>query len=112
MGPNARRQLLGDDRLGDVVVGPGFEPGDQIMGIGLGGDDDDRGDALGPQCPAHVETGEIGQAQVEEHEVELALVEQGETCGTVGGLGDVVALVLQGHRQGEADVIVILDEQQ
>ena len=112
MGPNTRRQLLGDDGLGDVVVRSGLEAGNEIVGIGLGGDDDDGSDALGSQGPAHVEARDVGKPKIEEHEVEFALVEQGQTAGTVGRLGDVVTLVLERHRQGEADVIVILDEQQ
>ena len=112
VGPNAGGQLLGDHRLGDVVVGTRLEPGHEVVGVGLGGDDDDRGDALRPQRPAHVEAGQVGQPQIEQHEIELALVEQGQAARPRGGLSDVVALVFESHRQGQADVIVILDEQQ
>ena len=110
--PNARRQLLGDHRFGDVVVSPGFEAGDEVVGVRLRRDDDDRGDALGPQRPTHVESRQIGQTEIEEHEIELALVEQGQSDRAVGSLGDVVALVLQRHREGQTDVIVVFDEQQ
>jgi hypothetical protein len=78
-GPDPCRQLLGDDRLGDVVVGARLETGHHVVGVGLGGDDDDRHDALGAQGPAHVEAGHVGQAQVEQHQVGLVLAERGQT---------------------------------
>ena len=41
-GADARRQLLGLERLGDVVVGARLETGDHVVGVGPGGDHDDR----------------------------------------------------------------------
>ena len=111
-GPDARRQLLGHDRLGDVVVGARLEAGDHVVGVGLGGDDDDRHDARRPQRPAHVEAGHVRQAQVEQHEVGLPLGERGQAGRPVGRLAHPVALVLEGHRQRQADLVVVLDEQQ
>ena len=49
------RQLLRHDRLGDVVVGARLQPGDQVVGIGLGGDDDDRNNARGAQVSTDLE---------------------------------------------------------
>jgi hypothetical protein len=76
--PDASRELLGHDRLGDVVVGAGLEAGHHVVGVGLGGDDDDRHDALGPDEPAHVEPRDVGQAQVEQDEVDVVLAERRE----------------------------------
>ena len=40
--PNPSGQLLDLERLGHVVVGPGLEAGDDVMGIRTGRDHDDR----------------------------------------------------------------------
>ena len=58
-GADAGGKLLGNHRLGHVVVGTGLETGDQVVGIGLGGDDDDRHDAGGPQIATYLETAHI-----------------------------------------------------
>ena len=67
---------------------------------------------VGPQRPAHVEPRHVGQPQVEQHEVGLALGERGQPVGAVGGLADLVALVLERQAQRQADRVVVLDEQQ
>ncbi len=66
----------------------------------------------GPQGPAHVEPGHVGQAQVEQHQVGFPLGEGGQPGRAVGGLAHLVALVLQGHGQRQADLVVVFDEQQ
>ena len=111
-GTDAGRQLLGHHRLGDVVVGAGLQPGDQVVGVGLGGDDDDRHDAVAAQLAAHVEPRQVGQAQVEQDEIRLPLLEQGQAGAAVGRLADLVPLVLEGQGEGDADGVVVLDEQQ
>jgi hypothetical protein len=70
------------------------------------------GTMLGHAAPAHVEARHVGQAQVEQHQVGLPLGEGGQTGLAVGGLADLVPLVLEGQAQGEADPVVVLDEQQ
>ena len=110
-GPHPRRQLLGDDRLGDVVVGARLEPGHEVVGVGLGGDDDDRDDALAPHRAAHVEALDVGEAEVEQDEIRLLALERGQAAATVLGLLHLVALVLEGHADGQPDLVVVLDEQ-
>ena len=105
-------QLLGNDGLGDVVVGTGLEPGDQVVGVGLGGDDDDRHDARGPQVAADLEAAHVGQPQIEQHQVRLPFGERGQPGPAVFGLADLVALVLEGQAQRQPDGIVVFDEQQ
>ena len=112
LSPDPRCQFFGNDGLGDVVVGAGLQPDDEVVGVGLGRYDDDRHDALGPHQPAHVEAGHVGKAQVEQHEVRLTLGEGVETGLSIGGFTHFVPLVLQRQTQREADRIVIFYEQQ
>jgi hypothetical protein len=57
-------------RLGDVVVGAEVETDEQVsLGV-LGGEHDDRHVALGADLPAGVLARELGQHQVEDHEVD------------------------------------------
>ena len=70
------------------------------------------GTMLGPHGAAHVEALDVGQAQVEQHEVGLVALERGQAAATVPGLLHLVALVLEGHADGQADLVVVLDEQQ
>ena len=52
-GPDAGRQLLGHERLGDVVVGPGLEAGHHVVGVGAGRDHDDGNRAVRRSCRQH-----------------------------------------------------------
>ena len=53
--PDPRRQLLGDEGLGDVVVGAGFQPGHHVVGVGAGRDHDDGHRTGAPQLAAALE---------------------------------------------------------
>ena len=107
-----RREFLRHDRLRDVVVGAGFETCHHVVRVGLGRDDDDRHDALGPDLATHVEARHVGQTEVEQHQIGRVLLEGRQSVGAVGGLADRISLVLEGEGQGEADSVVVLDEQQ
>lgn len=111
-GADARRQLLGHHRLGDVVVGACLQTGHQVVRVGLRGDDDDRDDARRAQGTTHLEAADVGQAQVEQHQVRLVVGERFETGPSISRLAHLVALVLQRESQGEPDRVVVLDEQQ
>ena len=60
-GADPRRQLLGHERLGDVVVRPGLEPGHHVVGVRARRHDDDgdraasgggHGSTRSRPCPA------------------------------------------------------------
>ena len=109
-GPDAGGQLLGLERLGDVVVGAGLEPRHHVEAVGPGGDHDDGDVAVLAQRTAHLEPvlpGASGRAAP----VGRASVERAEALLAVGGLAHVVALVLQ-HLPGRlSDRVVVLYEQ-
>jgi hypothetical protein len=64
------------DRLDDVVVGPRLEAGDDVHVVASGGQHDDGHVPDGPQAPAHLESVDAGQHQVEDHDVGRVLAGQ------------------------------------
>ena len=68
-GADARDQLAQAERLHDVVVGAELEPDDPVGLLAARGDDDDRHVRALAQPPADVEPVDVGQAQVQQHEV-------------------------------------------
>ena len=80
-GPDPGDQLLGLERLDDVVVGPGLEADDHVDGVALGGEHHDRDAGLGPDLPADVDAVLAGQHQVEQHHVGPVVAERRRAPG-------------------------------
>ena len=76
--PDAGDELLGLERLDDVVVGAGLEPDDDVDGVALGGEHHDRHAGLGADLLAHVDAVAAGQHQVEQHDVGPVVAERPE----------------------------------
>ena len=68
-GLDARDQLAGAERLGQVVVGAEPEPEDLVALLALGRQHDDRDAALGAKLAADFQAVDLGQHQVEDHQV-------------------------------------------
>ena len=62
-------ELLGLERLDDVVVGTGLQPDDDVDGVALGREHDDRDAGLRPDPAAHLDAVDPGQHDVEQHEI-------------------------------------------
>ena len=110
-GPDAGRELLGGERLGEVVVGAGLEPGHHVVGVGPGGDHDDRDVAVAADRPADLEAVDAREHDVDQHDVGGVAVERVEGVLAVVGLLDGPALVLEGHLDRGADAFVVFDGQ-
>jgi hypothetical protein len=110
-GADARRQLLGHERLGDVVVGARLQPGHHVVGVRPGRDHHDGDIALAPEGPAHLESVDARQHEVDEHDVGGPAGEGLQSLLATGRFDDRVALVLQGHPHGGLDPLVVLDSQ-
>ena len=74
--PDPGDELLGLERLDDVVVGARLQADDDVDGVALGGEHDDRYAGLGPDLLADVDAVLAGQHQVEQHDVGPVVVER------------------------------------
>ena len=109
--PDAGRQLLRGEGLGEVVVGAGLEPGHDVVGVGAGRHHHDRHVAGAPQRAAQLEAVDARQHDVDEHDVGRLAVEGVDRLLAAAGLLDRPALVLEGHLDSGADPLVVLDGQ-
>ena len=107
-----RCEFLGDNRLRHVIIRTGFEARDQIVCVRLRRHHDDRGHGVRPDLTAHVKAGNVGQTQIEQHQIGRHLVEFPQPRRTVGSLDHFVALVLERQPKSQADVVVVFDEKE
>ena len=75
---DAGHQLLGLERLDDVVIGPRLQTDHHVHGVALGREHDDGHPGLRPDQAAHLDAVPSGQHQVEEHQIGLGLPESGQ----------------------------------
>lgn len=109
--PQPRQQLLGVERLGQVVVGAGVEPGDLFApGAARGQDQHRHGHALAPPALQHRHAVDLGQAEIQDHRVvgfglaqELGLL---AVCRMVHRIAGVAERRLELARQ----VRIVLDQ--
>ncbi len=104
-------EFLGDERFGEVVVGTCLEAGTHGVGVGAGGDHDDRHVAQSADGAADIEPVDAGEHDVDEHDVAGLAGERRDRVLAVGGLRDLPALVLQRQLHRRADSFVVLDGQ-
>ncbi len=73
-GADARRELVGMERLGDVVVGAQVEALGLVAGRALGGQQDDRHRAPLAQLAHDLDAVEVGHDDVEQDDVRAELL--------------------------------------
>ena len=110
----ARQQDRQLERLGQVVVGPAFEPHQHVFGTGPRREHQNRHEiALGAQRARHVEAVLAGQPHVEHHGIELVALDpqQGHGGGAIAFDVHVVAIGGEVEAQALGDVLLIFDDQ-
>src|SRR3954453_715438 len=108
---DASDQLARVERLGQVVVGAHLEPDDLVDVVVAGGQHQDWHVRGGADLPAHLEPVDVGQHQVEHHQVGLGVLGLHQRLAAVAGDLDLVARVLQVHRDEGCNVALVLDDQ-
>ena len=110
-GPDPGRQLAQAERLRDVVVGAQLEPDDLVeLGV-LGRQHHDRHARLGPDDPADLDAGQLGQHEVEEDQVGPVPPEARERFTAVGRLDHPESLCLECVRERLAERRLVLDDE-
>ena len=109
--PDPGQQLLALEGLDQVVVGAAVEAGDAVLGLGAGGQHQDRHVAVGAQPAADLDAVEAGEAEVEDDQVGDEAGGDVQRLDAVGRGLDLVALVAQRTPQDVGYVGVVLDDQ-
>ena len=109
--PDAGRQLLGGEGLGEVVVGARLEAGDHVVGVVASGHHDDGHVAGAADRAAELEAVHARQHDVDQYHVGRVRLEEGDGVLAGRGLVDRPALVLERETHGGADSLVVLDRQ-
>jgi hypothetical protein len=105
-------QLIHGERLGEVVVGARLETVDLVAFVAARREDDDGRRGLAPNAPDHIDAIEIGQAQVEQHQVRSVGVPEAHRFVSRGGGEDFVSAAAEVLGQGLSSAGFVLDEQQ
>ncbi len=106
-----RRELLGRERLGDVVIGTELESGHPV-GLVTASRQHDHWHRRGrPELTAHLETTQTRKHQVEHDEVRRRGQRAIERNLAVGDPLDLVALLLQVPRDNVGDVRIVVDHE-
>ncbi|CBH25967.1 hypothetical protein SRM_03046 [Salinibacter ruber M8] len=111
-GLDARQKLVEGKRLGEVVVRPGPEAPHPVLHGVEGGEHQDRQlGAVQAQALAHLQPGQIGETDVQQHEVDAAL--PGVVEPTPAGLdpAHLVPLFVEPLLHERGDVGLVLDKQ-
>ena len=110
--PRHQRHLV--DRLGEIFVGAGLEPGHHVLGVGLGGAQDDRHErqrGVALELLADLDAVDLRHHDVEQDQVGQQLLGGGERLLAVGGLLELVALRPEPRHQDVAVGLVVVDDQ-
>ena len=102
-------ELARAERLGDVVVGAELEAEDAVDLAVAGGEEQHRHVARGAQSAAHLEAVDVGQADVEQHDLRPMLRDQLEPAFAVRGLQHSESGLAQVHVEQVGDVRIVLD---
>ena len=109
--PDARRQLLGHERFGEVVVRSCLQAGDDVVGVVAGGHHHDRHVAVPTDRAAQLEPVDAGQHDVDQHDVGALALERLDGGFARRHALDGPALVLEGELHRLADPFVVLHGQ-
>ena len=110
-GADAGEQLLGVERLRDVVVGAGVERAHLLRLLVAGGQHDHGHVAERAQAAQHVEPVEVGEAEVEDHDVGAAVGGDHDRRLAGRGLEHLEVAAAQRRAQRAPERGVVFDEE-
>ena len=110
---HARDELLWPERLGDVVVGAELQPAEDVALV-LARREQEDGDVLVGMTDAleHDEARELGQVDIEDHEVGLFTSYRVDRGLAVVGPSDVVSLTAERVFEELDEVAIVIDDEE
>ena len=109
--PDPGGQLAQAERFGDVVVGPQLEA-DHLVDLGiLGGQHHDRDAGLGPDDPADLDPGELGEHEVKEDEIGALGSKPEQRLAAVGGRDHPESVGLERIDERLAEGRLVIDDE-
>lgn len=109
--PDTGDQLLGLERLHDVVVGAGLQSDHHVHRVALGCEHDDRYTGLRPDQAAHFDSVAARQHLVEKHQVRLGLTEGSESLVAVSDERGFEAFTAQHNPEHFRQCGVVVDDE-
>jgi hypothetical protein len=109
-GADARQQLSGVERLGDVIIRPQFQPDDAIGFLGHGGEHDDRHIGFRAEPAGEIQPALPRQHQIQHHELVMPIHEGPARFLAIARGGHPQAVALQELGQQVADFAVVIDD--
>src|SRR5690606_11674166 len=106
-----QQQLTRLERLGQVVVGPGFKPADAVFGVAARGQQQDRGGHRLAQRFGQRDSVLIRHHHVEDEQVELEPSEQGTGMAGIPRWRDEEAVAGEELLQQIPDACIIIDDE-
>jgi hypothetical protein len=110
--PRHQRHLV--DRLGEIFVGAGLEPGHDVLGVGLGGAQDDRHErqrGVGLELLADLDAVDLRHHDVEQDQVGEQLPGGGKRLLAIRGLLELIALRTEPRHEDVAVGLVVVNDQ-
>jgi hypothetical protein len=107
----AREELAHRERLAQVVVGPDLEPEHPIELFLTRGQEDDRQPLrLQPQPSTQLEAVDVGQADVEDHEIRQSFGERGSRRAAIGVTHGAIAGAIERELHTLANPVLVFDD--
>ena len=108
---DAREQLAGGERLGEVVVGALVQGRDLVRLVGAHGQDEDRRRHPGAQLAADLDAAAVGEHEVQHDEVRRRVDRLHQRLVRRGGHVERVAARGKDGPQRAADLLLVVDDQ-
>ena len=109
-GVDARAELVEIERLGQIVVGAGFEPVDAVAHVAARGEHDDRHLGEAAQQRDEREAVDLRHHDVEHDAVRLPVAHDGEPVGAVDRGPHLEAFLDQADLEHLADALLVVDD--
>lgn len=110
-GTHPGNELLGLERLDDVIVGTGLQTEHDVDRVGLRREHHDRNSGVGPQHAAYVDAVHAGQHQVQQHKIGADLPNRRQRLRTVADHMRVEPFPAQDDREHLSERHIVVDDQ-